>query len=275
MNIFIVIVHYGNIQTTVQCINTLQRNEKYLKKVVIVNNTLDAIKKYIPKDIVVINNKRNVGFAKGVNIGIQYSLQKKADAVCLLNNDTIIQQPFLKKLQHVIRNDPHIGIVGPAIEFEREKKKVFDIGGHINKIFLNTWHTEVSNITSMQSHDADYVSGCCMLIKKEVFEKIGFFDEHFFLYYEDVDFCLRAKEKDFGVVVVSSTVIQHALSAVVGKMSKIAIYSLTKSSIYFGKKYAKHGIVKYLNRLFILYQSFVFFVKSPYGIYAWKAIFAS
>ena len=90
-----------------------------------------------------------------------------------------------------------------------------------------------------------------MMIKKDVFKKVGFFDASFFLYYEDADFCLRAKEKGFLTKVNPAFVMYHSLSASVGKMSKLAIYHLLRSGIYFGKKHAKNSLQKVAHKFFI------------------------
>ncbi len=274
MKVFIIILHFGDIQITQECVASLYKNEKYPFTIVIVNN-MPAI--YTPntfskRSVVVINNKKNLGFSGGVNVGIRYALKNKAEAICLLNNDTHIQKPFLQTLL-VALQDKSVGIVGPAIEFKKNKKRLFDIGGKINKLFFRTSHTEVSKITTKVAHQVEYVSGCCMLIKKDVFAKSGLFDEKFFLYYEDTDFCLRAKKNGLFSVVVPSVVIQHELSKSAGKMSQLAIFHLVRSSIIFGKKYAKTPFQKLANRIFILFQCVLFFKANPHaGIGIAKAL---
>ncbi len=258
MKIFFIILHFGDIRTTQECIASIYAHETHPFSLIVVNN---AKEKYIAKDfsnkkITVINNKKNLGFAGGVNVGIQLALQKKADAVCLLNNDTIFTKPILLELCKQLKGS--VGIVGPAIAFNKTHKRLYDMGGKVKSLFLRTSHIEVESIEDKKAKHVTYISGCCMLVKKEVFNKIGLFDESFFLYYEDADFCLRAQEKGFEVVVTSAVTIQHKLSHSAGKMSDLAIYHLLRSGIFFGRKYAKNSMQRIANRTFILIQALLF-----------------
>lgn len=260
--IFIIILHFGDITVTQECIKSLLENETAAFEIIVVNNDKQKLFKQTfenAKNITVINNVENVGFAAGVNIGIKYALSKKADYILLLNNDTSIEKPFLQTLTVFLENNKHAGIVGPAIEFHKDGKTIYDLGGNINKLLGRTSHTEVEKIENVQPGQTTYVTGACMMIKKEVFEKAGFFDERFFLYYEDVDFCLRAEEKGFASFVLPSVVITHSLSKTIGKVSKLAIYHQTKSAVLFGSKWCKKSRV--LNLLFIFAQSCLFTVK--------------
>lgn len=223
MKLFVVIIHFGNIETTKKCIGSLMKNDKFPKTITVVNNTTDSIEKKLSKKVIILNSNKNLGFAKGVNKGISYALKHGATHVMLLNNDAEIVRPFIEKLTDQFGNK-HIGIVGPAISFKKNGKTLFDIGGKINKLFLRTSHKEVQKIQDKKSKAVDYVSGCCMVIKKEVFKKIGLFDESFFLYYEDADFCLRAKKTGFATYIVPSVVIHHLLSASKGAVSSFTIY---------------------------------------------------
>lgn len=264
MKITIIILHYGIVKVTQKCIKSLLAHETYPFSLLVVNNTGEKLKKkqFTSKKMTLINTKKNLGFAGGVNVGIAYALSKKADAVCLLNNDTIITKPFLQSLEKVIEGK-NVGIVGPSLHFIKNTTSLFDIGGKINNLFLRTSHKEVKKITDTTPKIVEYISGCCMLIKKQIFTSVGFFDEKFFLYYEDADFCLRAKEKGYLTKIVPSVVINHSLSKSAGNMSELAIYHLLRSAILFGNRYAKDPIQKIANRLFILFQSALFFKANP------------
>lgn len=276
MKVAIIILHFGDLKVTKNCIKSLHKYEKKTVDIIVVNNmsTTFSSDDFSKNAVHVINNKKNVGFAAGVNVGIRYALKKNYDAIVLLNNDTYLQKPLFDVLTYELCLSS-IGIVAPAIRFKKNNHVLYDLGGKINMLTFRTSHEEVVKIRNKNPKSVEYVSGCCMMIKKNVFKKIGLFDENFFLYYEDADFCIRARRNGFAVQVVPSVVIDHELSKSTGKLSKIAIYNLTRSLIYFGKKYCNSGIKKYAQRIFVLYQSFVFFVKSPYGIYAWKAILES
>lgn len=152
------------------------------------------------KEVLVIdNNLENRGFSAGCNLGIKQALKHQADAVLLLNQDTVVKKDFLVPL---LANSSNI--VAPVIKFKRRGKWIYDYGGKINWWLGRTKHIEKFSIV-------DYVSGCAMLIRRPVLEKIGPLDERYFLYFEDVDFCLRARKAGFKISVEPKSQIIHHL----------------------------------------------------------------
>src|SRR5437660_14396 len=117
IKIFIVILHYGKLEVTQKCVNSLAEHDKDFEEIVLINNdeNITLSKSHftlVNKKIHIINSKKNVGFAAGVNIGIHYALEQKAEYVFLLNNDTIIAKYFLKKMVGVMQKEEKIGIIG-------------------------------------------------------------------------------------------------------------------------------------------------------------------
>lgn len=262
--IFIIIVHFGDPKETNNCIESLYKSDNKFEKVIIVDNNQNykiSSKLKHKKEIKIILNSRNLGFAKGANIGIKNALKEKADYILLLNNDAIVSLDIVSELTNFLSINNSAGIVAPSIRFKKEGKMIYDLGGKINKIFGRTTHVEVVKINSRKEKEVDYVSGCAMFIRSSIIEKIGVFDPNFFLYYEDVDFCLRAKRAGFKIFVLPSVYINHSLSKSVGKNSVNAFYNQTKSALIFGKKYFSDRIV--LNRIFILTQSLLILLKNP------------
>lgn len=275
MNIFIIILHYGELAVTLECIESLTKHDKDFEKIILINNDGDILLsatqfEILNKKIHIVNNKKNVGFAAGVNIGIKYALAQGAQYVFLLNNDTIIEKDFLKKLVSVLETKKEIGIVGPAIAFHKDGKTLYDLGGRVNLLIGRTQHDEVEKIIDVNPKIVTYVSGCCMLIRKEVFEKVGFFDERFFLYSEDVDFSLRAKKAGFLSAVLPTVSIYHELSKAAGKISPFSVYHQTRSGVIFGKK---HCTISLFNLTFLFAQSCLIFLKNrSAGLAAYKGL---
>lgn len=261
----IIILHYGDIAVTEKCIKSLEAKAKGYRDIILINNDsqIDLTKriKSKPKRIV-INAKKNLGFAAGVNLGIQNALKTKADAVCLLNNDVVIEKDFIEGLSKFMFSKKDVGIVGPLIEFSADGMQMYDHGAVVD---MKTGMSKHRNYTSKKTTRpllADAITGCCMIIKKEVVEAIGEFDERFFMYYEDVDFCLRAKEKGFRVYVVPSAIIYHELSNSIGRKSSRLIYQLVKSNIRFSRKHTEFP-QRYLS---VLSQIIKFSIKMPYHV---------
>jgi len=185
--------------------------------------------------LVIDNNRRNLGFARGCNLGIKKALKQKATAVLLLNQDTIADKEFLGPL---LKNPGDI--VAPVIKFKRQGKWVDDFGGRVNWWIGRSSHRESpsghSRCVAPRWGNPDYVSGCCMLIKKSVFEKIGLLDERYFLYFEDVDFCLRAKKAGFKIAIEPKSFIIHKLRKTREKSLKQK-WHLLKSNLIFVNRY--------------------------------------
>ena len=217
MKIFVLILNYNGKDIVLKCLNSLRRIRTPFQIVVLDNGSTDgsvsSIKRHF-SNVTIIENKRNLGFAAGMNLGIKYALQREASHVLLLNPDTESENDFILPL---VKNGADI--VAPVIKFMRNGRTVFDLGGYVNFWIGRTQHLEVNNKESIRPYSPDYVSGACMLIRREVFKEIGFFDQRFFLYFEDTDFCLRAKGSGFAVAVEPRSVIVHNLKE--GKMKPI------------------------------------------------------
>lgn len=174
--------------------------------------------------IVINNDKKNIGFAKAVNQGIKKAIQAGAEAVFLLNPDA-----HLVKGQIADLFKEKADIVAPVIK----DKNNMDYGGGVDWRWGRVRHSRKSIVDSRK---IDYVSGCAMLIKKAVWEKIGFLDERFFLYYEDVDYCLRATRAGFRVAVTPLVQVVHALTEPQDRPIK-QNWHLIKSHWLFLRKY--------------------------------------
>ncbi|MBD3340847.1 MAG: glycosyltransferase [Candidatus Lokiarchaeota archaeon] len=115
-----------------------------------------------------------------------------------------------------MESDEKIGIVGSKIMQMQPNNRIWSAGGKISGITKRTsqyGQDVMDNGQFNQPRDVDFVSGCCMLVRREVFERIGLFDEKYFMYYEDVDFCVRAQAASYRVLYYPDAVIWHNASA--------------------------------------------------------------
>lgn len=210
MQIAVIILHFGKLQTTKNCLSELKK-KLGTNKVILINNTSDDIavlSKIIP-GTKLIDNKANTGFAKGVNQGIALALKDKSiGAVFLMNNDLSLSFGGFTQLELVFNKISTAGIVTPILHHAGG----YDWGGRYNKwtgmVKHKNWGNKPKTIQSVE-----HVAGAAMLIKREVIEKIGMFDERFFLYYEDLDFCLRTKAAGYTIHIAPDVVAEHAVSA--------------------------------------------------------------
>jgi len=245
--VFIIVLHYQNWDDTNKCLDSLKKID------------------YDNFEIMVIDNdKENRGFAKGNNIGIKQALEKRADYILLLNNDTIVDPDFLKKLVEAGKNNEKAGILGPTI-YEYGTNKIHFAGGKINWLYTKGIHEKNSKLKTQNSKLVDYITGACMLIKREVIEKIGLMDENYFLYFEDADWCLRARRAGYKCVVVPTSKIWHKVSSSAKENSFSYIYYHTRNGFLMAKKNAPFPIkiLAYLNSFFIYIKQMIKLIIFP------------
>lgn len=238
MKVYIVVLHYGDVEDTIRCLESVKKLDKdkfQLRTIIVDNDVENRFTRSLAnaRDDIIIRNNKNIGFAGGMNAGIREALKDKdCKYVLVLNNDTVLPRDLISKL---LTEDKDI--VGPVIKFKWDGKWKYDFGGKIDWWTGRTEHIEKKDpsiIVGMTK--VDYVSGCCMLVKREMFEKIGLFDERFFFYFEDTDFCVRVKRAGFTIGVNPATYIEHKLGGSVGRWSNKAIfYNLSSNAIFITK----------------------------------------
>lgn len=232
MSVAIIVLNYNNPISTIRCLNSFKllldgrtKFETILVDNGSTDNSIGKIRLNYP-ELTIIESKKNLGFAGGNNLGIKSLLKRKFSHILILNNDTqIIDGLMLDKLVE----DGH-DLTAPSIIFHKDQISCTDFGGKIDWIKGRNTHFEYrSGELPERIPSAEYLSGTCLMIKKEVFETIGLFDDKYFLYYEDVDFCLRAKKANFTLSVCTKTEIYHQLSESSNKLGKRKIKILADS----------------------------------------------
>ncbi len=206
-SVCIVILQYNKSEDTIRCLNSVKELDYPNYNVIIVDNGsqvkhIDAIRFFLknlpPETYNFKLSTLNLGYSGGNNIGIRYALEHGTDYILILNPDTIVEKNLLTKLVKAGESDNKIGIIGPTID---ELGKVV-YGGKIEWLKPELHHrTSISNDS--------YVIGACMLIKRHVIEKIGMLDERYFLYFEDADYCERAKRAGIKLYYNPAIVIWH------------------------------------------------------------------
>jgi hypothetical protein len=206
------------------------------------DGTVEQVKRDFPA-VEIIVNPRNLRFAGGNNIGIECALRNGADYVLLLNNDTIVDPDFLSELVRTAESEKNIGMAGSKIYYYDDPKRIWFAGGKVE--FWNGWVSHIG-IREMDhgQHDTtkqvDYLTGCCLLVKREVIEKVGKLDESYFIYGEDADWCIRASAVGFKLFYVPSSVIWHKVSSSSGgNLSLFKNWNKLKSQLRLMARYAK------------------------------------
>ncbi|OGW39032.1 MAG: hypothetical protein A2Y97_02345 [Nitrospirae bacterium RBG_13_39_12] len=190
----------------------------------------------------------NVGYSRGNNLGIQKALKNYADYVLLLNDDAITTADFLNILVEEAEKSSDTAMVGPVIYYADPADKIWFDGADFDRNECKVYTKDVSThkgIAELDPHETDYVTGCALLIKRNVLETIGLLDERFFLYWEDVDLGLRAKRAGLKNIIVPKARIYHKVSVSIGGTdSALKAYHKTRSNLLLSKLHAPKATKK-------------------------------
>lgn len=232
MNIFVVIPNWNGADLLADCLDSLKTQTQEHTAIVVdngsVDNSIELIEANYP-DVVLLKNSKNLGFAGGVNTGIRYALESKADAIALFNNDAVADKDWLKNLVHAITTT-NAGIV--TCKLMRSDKKYFDSTGDFYSVYGIGFPRGRNQEDSGQYDQAEEVfgaSGGASLYSAKMLKKIGLFDERFFAYFEDVDISFRAQLADWKVLYEPSSVAYHHVSATSSKLGNFSRYHSIKN----------------------------------------------
>lgn len=259
--IFIVLLNYNGYQDTIDCMESLKNTEyKNLHIIIVDNNSTDGSEEHIKKYIVgkceyhFIQSGVNLGFSAGNNIGIEYAISKGADYICLLNNDTIVEKDFLNPLVKEMDSNKDIGIASGKILYHDCPNVIWYGGGYISHLRALGVHEGINEIDSHiynNKKEVCFLTGCFQLIRRQVFEDVGFYDEDYFLYMEDVDFCVRVKQANYKLLYVPESKIYHKVSSSTGGvLSPTTIYYMSRNRLLFNSKFNKNIICSIIFKCF-------------------------
>lgn len=258
-----IILNYNNYADLKKCLQSLAGQELpagcRLKIMIIDNNSGDEstlkIKAEFPEHTYIFNSE-NLGFSKGVNQGLKASFIE-SDYFLLMNNDASLEKTGLKKLLDISGD-----IVGPTIFYAFEPAKIWQAGGYYQKIKMNI-SVPLKNKAlpiSLRPQAVDFLSGCVLLINKRTLETIGFFDENFFFYGEDLDFCLRAQKAGLKIIYAPEISAWHNIQDIAkSRTSPFVLENLAKSYWLINRKH----FPRLLPYSFILF----YFAYTPFRLY--------
>lgn len=237
--VFFVIVNYNGEEVLEDCLRSVFSSEYLNFEVVVVDNassdaSMCIVKKFFPKAHCLFQGE-NRGFAGGSNVGIRFALEHKAEYIFLLNNDAIIKKDTIAVLARYAKNDPR-GVFSPLVLSSENPERVWFCGGHIDWFRMRATHRK-NFLVKTERISAEYLSGCALFIPKGAFYEVGLLDEEYFLYYEDADWCFRAREAGYRLWVVTKARVIHTEQS--ETKNPLKIYFLVLSGILFFHKNAK------------------------------------
>ncbi|PIR66451.1 MAG: glycosyltransferase family 2 protein [Parcubacteria group bacterium CG10_big_fil_rev_8_21_14_0_10_36_14] len=243
MDLSIIIVNWNTRQLLEGCLDSIYKNTHNINFDIFVvdnashDNSAEMVEEKFSQ-VHLIKNNKNVGFATANNQAIRQATGKY---ILILNPDTLILSNTIEHALEIIKNYPEIGILGPKtldknkniqktvrrdpnilsqLFFPSQMKKLFPNWGPIKKYYFNDFDYDKESLVPQ-------LQGSCLLINRELFQKIGFFDEKFFIWFEEVDLCLRTRKAEYKILYSPDIEIIHY-----GGESFMQINTIKKQALY-------------------------------------------
>jgi GT2 family glycosyltransferase len=244
----VIVLNWNGRDLTLDCLDSLLKStypnlEAWLVDNASSDGSAEVVEKKYGGRVKILVNDSNLGFAGGNNAGIDRVLAEGADYVLLLNNDTVVDPCMVGHLAGLLDNQPEAGIAGPKIYYYSPPDQIWFAGG---KVFLARATARHIGIREKDSgrydtlKETDYITGCALMARREVFEKIGRLDPVYMAYFEDTDFCMRARLAGFKIYYVPTGKVWHKISASTGgQLGALKIKRKLRSTRIFFGRYAR------------------------------------
>jgi GT2 family glycosyltransferase len=245
MRTIAVILNYQTPGDTILAVRSLQADDKAVDAIVVVDNassdgSIEAFRKHLT-DVEIVECVRNDGFSAGCNAGIAWALEHGATHVLLLNSDVIAPPGTVSALLAALAGDRRIGIVAPEVRFRNNPDLVESRGvsydASSGRMRMIAHGQRRQNLAAFDCCLVDGVSGCAMLIRREVLEAVGPLRNEYFFGFEDLDFCCRARRLGFLIACVGSASVLHEGSRSIGRRSPQRAYLATRNHLLLASRF--------------------------------------
>lgn len=259
----VIVPFFKDLNDLKECILSLLKSDYPIYEVIIIDNGSEegGVEKIIDlsPSIKILREDENKGFSAAVNRGMQLS-GDESDLLWIINSDIVLEKDSMRALVETFEKDDSVGIAGSRLYSYDDKEILLGCGGSIDWKGLFCYHRGCGEKDLGQydlAEDVDYIPGCSLMIRKRVIEDVGQFDKRFFMYFEDVDICVRMKQGGYRVVYVpASRVFHKERSFEIGRgHSKLFSYYIVRNSLYFFRTYGKIKPFNFIKWLFINLRS--------------------
>jgi GT2 family glycosyltransferase/glycosyltransferase involved in cell wall biosynthesis len=237
------VLNYRTPDETLLAVKSLLASRRPIDDIVVVNNdssddTRAALTDVWSK-ITYIHTGRNLGFSGGTNVGIREALKRGADRVLLVNSDVIVPPDTVGHLERCLDATPGAGIAGPVVLARSEPDRIASLGMSYTPSTGRMRHRGNGAIAGLDQpavRTVDGVSGCLMLVTRDVFDAVGLFDEEYFFSFEDLDFCLKACRAGFATVLAGRATVYHEGGQSLGATSPRRFYFAARNHLLLARR---------------------------------------
>jgi GT2 family glycosyltransferase len=241
MLVYVILVNWNGWSDTAECLDACMHLEGAEFRLLVVDNasTDESVTELSTRypQVRLVRSEINLGFAGGNNLGIRIALDEGADLVWLLNNDTTVAPDALKTLVECAREHPEAGMFGSKVYFYNSPTKIWSAGGELAPTKAgyprHTGANQPDDGRWESERDVEYLSGCSLLVRREVIERIGMLREDYFMYWEDVDWSVRAQEAGWSCRYVPKSRVWHKVSASLKNAGFLDLRYETRNRLYF------------------------------------------
>lgn len=213
--LFVIVLTNNRHDDTLACLASLHQSDYQNMQIILLENlsmtdSPEVLQHDFP-NVQTIRLYENLGYAGNNNIGIQAAIEQGAEWILVLNDDTVLEPSCLSSLIEVAESEPKIGILGPLVYHFDEPQIIQTAGGSLGRYWMigHLGQDERDRGQFNTVRDVDWISGCAILVRRELVEEIGMLDADYFLYWEEVEWCVRARKMGWRICHVPQAKLWH------------------------------------------------------------------
>ncbi|NDY42301.1 glycosyltransferase [Dissulfurirhabdus thermomarina] len=221
----VIILNYFGSEATFACVNSVKRSLE--ANIYLVDNSADLKEKEKLQDkyredkgVILLSPPENLGFAAGVNLGLREALSDGFSRFLVLNNDAVLLDGAGPVLTDAFARHPG-SLIAPAIAWGGEVCRGRYYHKYLGLITERPWWQGKGFLF--------YLTGCALAFDRDLLEKVGYFDESFFMYGEDLEYCFRAARENVPIILAKEVIVEHAGSAATRKGSFFYEYNMARA----------------------------------------------
>jgi GT2 family glycosyltransferase len=241
-----VVLHYKNLEDTVRCVRSIRRSTVLDQRIVVVDNgpsgpDHDQLVDAVGPGVRTIASGDNLGYAAGNNLGMRLALADRPEFVWLLNPDARVEPSTLAGLLAGAEEVPDAGVIGCRIVYDGEPARIWFDGGIVDRSragapsHVNMGLPE-SKAGPSVTREVDYVTGACMLLRRRMLGRVGLLPEDYFLYFEETEFCLRARAAGWRIVLAGRARMRHLKRSSGALPTPYYLYYMTRNRMLFARR---------------------------------------
>ncbi|ACB96595.1 glycosyltransferase family 2 protein [Beijerinckia indica] len=242
MDVAVILINWNGWRDTLRCLQSLERSQLTSWHAIIVDNastddSLDHLHN-LGERVEVIASPKNLGWTGGCNLGIKRAIELDSEYVFLLNNDALVDENTLSILISEASKLGDRAAVSCVVRFSPSGDYQFFGSSTISRSGQPFWYSDKHNKSALNNKliPTDFLFGAGMLVPTKVFQHVGLFDDRFFLYVDETEWSVRAREKGISLFVVRDAVIHHLGSASTGgNGSPLQTYFMIRNSLLFSR----------------------------------------